>query len=88
MRQSGEVRLFKLGTQTNEYCVMFSEDYHVHVRQSIADTNINKGIVGKAKSVFYNPRRKSGMYWFYVCHMTTAVHFDLMYVIQLLLGQL
>ena len=47
LRSTGEIRLFKLGSEASEFGVVFTEDYKEHVRTFTADLSISKVVVGK-----------------------------------------
>ena len=47
MRTSGDIRLFKLGSEANEFCIVFTEDYKEHVRNFTADLSISKAVIGR-----------------------------------------
>lgn len=47
LRSTGEIRLFKLGSEASEFGVVFTEDYKEHVRTFTADLSISKVVVEK-----------------------------------------
>ena len=48
LRSSGEVRLFKLGSEASEFCIVFTEDYKSHVLKFTSDLSISKAVIGKS----------------------------------------
>jgi serine/threonine-protein kinase 19 len=46
LRNSGEIRLFKLGSEANEFCILFTEDYKSHVRKFIENMALNQAVIG------------------------------------------
>lgn len=46
MRNSGEIRLFKLGSEASEFCIVFTEDYKSHVLRFTSDLSIGKAVIG------------------------------------------
>ena len=47
MRSSGEIRMFKLGVEADEFCIVFTSDYCDHVRKANTVTSVNKLVIGK-----------------------------------------
>ena len=47
MRSSGEIRMFKLGVEADEFCIVFTSDYCDHVRKANTVTSANKLVIGK-----------------------------------------
>lgn len=45
LRNTGEVRLFKLGTEADEYCIVLTEDYKSHVQKTTATLGVNKTVI-------------------------------------------
>ena len=59
MRSNGEIRMFKLGVEADEFCVVFTSDYCDHVRKANTVTSVNKLVIGKGilfqyRSVMYS----------------------------------
>ena len=54
LRNKGEIRMFKLGAEADEFCVVLTEDYQAHVSKTIADLAINKSVVGEKKHFFFS----------------------------------
>jgi serine/threonine-protein kinase 19 len=46
MRNSGEIRLFKLGSEASDVCIVFTEDYKAHVLRFTSDLSIGKAVIG------------------------------------------
>ena len=47
MRSNGEIKMFKLGVEADEFCVVFTSDYCDHVRKANTVTTVNKLVIGK-----------------------------------------
>ena len=49
MQDNGEVKLFKLSTESEEeeYMIVFTEDYRSHVQCAMTEINIPKEVTGK-----------------------------------------
>ena len=47
MRDKGEIKVFRLGTDVDEEIVVFTEDYRSHVQCVMIEINIPKEITGK-----------------------------------------
>ena len=47
MRDKGEIKVFRLGTDVDEEIVVFTEDYRSHVQCVMTEINIPKEITGK-----------------------------------------
>lgn len=47
LRERKEVRMFKLGAEDDEFCVLFTSDYCDHVRTSITVTPASRHIIGE-----------------------------------------
>lgn len=45
LRNSGKIKLFKLGTDASEFCVLFTEDYKSHVRKFIQNMSLNQAVI-------------------------------------------
>ena len=46
MRSSGEIRMFKLGVEADEFCIVFTSDYCDHVRKANTVASVNKLVIG------------------------------------------
>lgn len=56
LRICGEVRLFKLGSKADEFCIVFTHDYTSHVQKFTAGMSVNKVILGNSVNgplIFY-----------------------------------
>ncbi|KAL3875650.1 hypothetical protein ACJMK2_033605 [Sinanodonta woodiana] len=47
MQQQGEINLFRLGADSDEYCIVLKEDYRSHVARNMAEASIPKAIADK-----------------------------------------
>ena len=39
--------MFKLGTEADEFCIVFSDDYCRHIRKTSEKVAVNKSVIGK-----------------------------------------
>ena len=46
LRDSGRIRLFKLGVSSDEFAVLFTEDYVHHIKSYLGDTPLYRHFVG------------------------------------------
>ncbi|KAK3091223.1 hypothetical protein FSP39_018065 [Pinctada imbricata] len=47
LKNDGEVKLFKLGVDMDDYCIMFTSDYKAHVQGVMADLGTPKPVIEK-----------------------------------------
>lgn len=47
MKSAGEIKVFKLGTESNDYSILFTEDYQSHIARTTADNCVSKAAIGK-----------------------------------------
>ncbi|XP_050393447.1 serine/threonine-protein kinase 19 [Patella vulgata] len=47
LRESGDVKLFRLGADADESCIVFTEDYQRHCLRVMADLKIDQAIIDK-----------------------------------------
>ncbi|XP_013415910.1 serine/threonine-protein kinase 19 [Lingula anatina] len=47
LRLSGEIRLFRLGGEMEEYCIVFTADYKSHVLKTTAEIAVHRGLINR-----------------------------------------
>jgi len=47
LRNCGKIKLFKLGSEASEFCVLYADDYKSHVRKFIQNMSLNQAVIGK-----------------------------------------
>lgn len=47
MKSAGEIKVFKLGTESNDYSILFTEDYQSHIARTTADNCVSKAAIEK-----------------------------------------
>ena len=48
MREKGEIKVFRLGTEEDDYIIVFTEDYRSHAQCAMTEINIPKEVTGNA----------------------------------------
>ena len=46
MREKGEIKIFRLGTEEDDYVIVFTEDYRSHAQCAMTEINIPKEVTG------------------------------------------
>ena len=54
MKSAGEIKVFKLGTESNDYSILFTEDYQSHIARTTADNCVSKAAIGKSLQTLFN----------------------------------
>ena len=47
LKLANEIKLFKLGAELDDYCVVFTKEYKDHVMKVMKEVNISKNICSK-----------------------------------------
>jgi hypothetical protein len=47
LKNRGVIKMFKIGSEFDEYAIVFSEDYRCHVTRVMAEVAVPKVVAGK-----------------------------------------
>lgn len=48
LKLANEIKMFKLGAELDDYCIVFTADYRDHVRRVMAELSISKNVCSKS----------------------------------------